>query len=80
MAPNSPHFYKVYMATTTPPTLSILRERARQKSSARRLHGQNEFEDTGFGLSKVRHIIDKHGGRDWAESVINQGTTVCFTR
>lgn len=33
---------------------------------------------TGLGLSIARHLVEAHGGRIWAESEVNQGTTVYF--
>ncbi len=33
---------------------------------------------TGLGLSIARHLVEAHGGRIWAESELNKGTTVCF--
>ncbi len=33
---------------------------------------------TGLGLSIARHLVEAHGGRIWAESQVNQGTTVSF--
>ncbi|NMB53178.1 MAG: cell wall metabolism sensor histidine kinase WalK [Leptolinea sp.] len=33
---------------------------------------------TGLGLSIARHLVEAHGGRIWAESQINEGTTVSF--
>lgn len=44
-----------------------------------RLHNEEEFEGSGFGLALVHEVIERHKGRIWAESSPGNGATFSFT-
>jgi PAS domain S-box-containing protein len=60
-------------------TVFFIRDNGAGFTAFHRLHHASEFPGSGIGLATVQRIIQRHGGRIWAESISNGGATFFFT-
>jgi light-regulated signal transduction histidine kinase (bacteriophytochrome) len=44
-----------------------------------RLHAASDFPGNGIGLASIKQIVNRHGGRAWAEGAVGEGATIYFT-